>query len=205
MRRIIIAYALAISALCATPGCLSAIPIVGVSIASAGGIYGLVRWLTNQPWMVQICTWVGNEGALVCMANANATVDGDTIAACALGIQYLQTAEGTPAATVNAQLAAAIANLPASEQGAIQEAAAVLDEFLPPSTVSTVLTSGQINDIIGFLKGWQTGTQTSMNELPPTVQKMLLQARAKKLEVRAKHPPLLRAAVKGGWFVPPAK
>ena len=189
-----------------------AITITGCSGIEMGAIFGgsasaggVAYYLLNLPWMSKLCYYVGDEAAMVAMADANRTIDADTIAACAIAISYCQTAEGLPASQVNATLAQAIANLPATEQAQIQEAAGVLDDFLPPSTAAVALTSNEINDLVGFLQGWTAGTQTEMNEQPaPAAQaKNLAQVRLKVANIRAKHPPKIKAAnYKGGWFKP---
>ena len=189
----------------ATGGCITGAELA-VVVGAPPTLTGLILWLTSQKWFGTLCYYIGDEGAMVCMANANRTVDQDTIGACAVILSGLQTAEGLPASQVNANLAAAIANLPVAEQGAIQEAAGILDDVLPISTSAVALTSAQINDIVQFVTGWQTGTTTEMNEQPATAQAKLLEARKNIAEKKDRHKDkLLRATppVKGGWFVPP--
>ena len=175
--------------------------MIAAGIAGAGGLSGIALWLTKQPWMAKICYWVGDEAALTAMPVASATVDADVIALCAEGVAYCQSAQGIPAATVNATLAASLKNLPPAQVAQIQAAALILDEFLPPSTSTIVLTSEQLNDIIGFLQGWEDGTRTCLNNISAVAQEAALaKAQAKKSELRAKHPQLARAAQPGGWF-----
>jgi hypothetical protein len=183
-------------------GCAESALIAGAT-GGAAGIGGAVYYLTSQPWFAKICYWVGDEGALVCMRDANATIDQDTIGACGLAISYLQTAEGLPAATVNAQLAQTIASLPATERGAIQEAAAILDEYLPPATSILEMSKKQLNDIVQFLTGWQDGTKTCLDNLPASIRARL-KATAKIANLRAAHPALAKASPATGWFSPAA-
>jgi len=205
MRKVFLTLALACAV--ATGGCMTGAELAAITGGSAT-VGGTIYWLTSQSWFGKLCYYIGDEGAMVCMANANRTVDQDTIGACAVGISFLQLAEGLPASQVNAQLAQAISNLPATEQGAIQEAAAILDDVLPPSTATTALTSAQINDIVQFLTGWEAGTTTEMNEQPAVAQAKLLEARKYIAEKKDRHKDKLRRAtppVKSGWFVPPVK
>jgi hypothetical protein len=184
-------------------GCADAL-FLKIGIPVGAGVGGVAYWLSNQPWAAKICYWIGDEAALTVMQSAPANVDADTIAVCAEGIAYIQTAQDIPAATVNATLAASLANLPAAQVAQIQEAAAILDEFLPAATSTLPLTSAQLNDIEGFLNGWQDGTKTCLNNIPVAViQAALEKAKGKVADLRAKHPAKIKA-VKGGWFVPPA-
>ena len=76
------------------------------------------------------------------------------------------------------------------------------------TTLNKSLTSNQVNDIEGLLKGFRDGTQTCMDNLPASLpfQKALLKAQAEKSNLRAKHPQAQNLrTVKGGWFVPPAQ
>jgi hypothetical protein len=84
----------------------------------------------------------------------------------------------------------------------IQEAAQFLDEFLPPSTSTLVLTKDELNDIIGFLEGWEDGTRTCLDNLPAS-RKELLKAKSKIASIRSHHPQGVKAAQPGGWFVLP--
>jgi hypothetical protein len=182
-------------------GCLS----TGALIGTAGGtatIGGVIYWLMNQNWMAKICYWVGDEAALKVMPVASKNVDADVIAFCAECIAYCESANNLDAATVNAELAAAISTLPPAQVAAIQEAAKFLDEFLPPATSTAVLTSAELNDIIGFLKGWKEGTTVCMNNLPADVQKALSKATNERTKLRAKHAAKMKAEASqsGGWF-----
>ena len=194
------------TALVVLPSCTGAQTLlvkVGVPAAASAG--GIAYWVFNQPWAAKICYWIADEAALRVMQKCPATADKDVIAFCGEGIAYLQTAQGLDAATINAQLATALVRLPPNIQADFQEAATILDEFLPPATATVALTSAQINDIVGFLKGWQDGTTTCLDELPASLllQEAQEKATRKVQDLRAKHPAKLKA-VKGGWFVPPA-
>ena len=185
-----------------------------LAIFGGGGGAAYVAYrLFNQPWMSKVCYFVADEAALRVMPKCSAQVDNDAIATCGICIQYMQTANGVPAATINANLAAALANLPPDVQAYFQEAAKDLDDFLPPATSMVVLTSNQINDIIGFLQGWADGTTTCRNNLPAllgdtfdgarphSVKQDLLHAQSKLSSLREKHPPKDKVAgASGGWF-----
>ena len=196
---VVCAFALAFSLVC-LPGCLTGAELAAVTGGTAT-IGGTIYWLTNQPWMAQICYWVGDEAALTAMPGASRNLDADVIAFCDEGIAYLDKAKGLPADVVNATLAAQLAKLPAAQVGYIQAAATILDDFLPPSTATVALTGDQINDIEGLLNGFRDGTQTCMDKLPPEIQKALAAARAKQTNIHAKHPAGIKAGLPGGWFV----
>ena len=180
-------------------GCVSG-PEMGAIFGGAATVGGAVYWLTNQPWMAKLCYYIGDEAALLAMKSASKTVDQDTIVACDICVDYLESASSVPAATVNAELAAAIANLPTDEQQKIQDAATALDDFLPPAVSTATLTSTQLNDIIGFVKGWRDGTTTDMDNAVSAVEKKLAKAQSEKLQLKAKHADKLKASPPTGWF-----
>jgi hypothetical protein len=181
--------------------------IIAAATGGAGGAGGLAYWLMNQPWMAKICYWVADEASLDVMKDASATVDAGVIGFCSEGVAFLGNAEGLPASQVNATLAANLQSLPVSTQQAIQDAAQVLDDFLPAADSALPLTSNQLQDLTSFMQGWRDGANVCLNDLPPAVQKAIAKAAKEKASLRAKHPAGLKA-VKGGWFkpapVPPA-
>jgi len=181
--------------------------IGGVAMGGAAGAAVVVKWLASQSWMPTICYWAGDEAALAAMPAASRNLDADVVAFCDEAIAYLDNANGMSADVVNATLVAQIAKLPPAQIAWIQGAAVILDDFVPPAVSTAVLTSSQINCIEGLVKGIRDGTQTCMDKLPVEVQKALLKAQSKKLDVRLKHPAQLKVGIAaGGWFKPaPAK
>ena len=220
MQKFIMVLCVVIGMIGATPEAkaMSIGPEIAAIFGGGGGAAYLAWRLFNQPWMAKVCYWVGDEAALNVMPKCSAAVDNDVIAVCGEGVAYMQTANGVPAATINAQLVAALANLPPNVQAELADAATALDDFLPPAASATVLTTNQINDIIGFLQGWQDGTTTCRNNIaaakadlfdgarPHTVKQELLHARAKLSSIREKHPPKDKVVgASGGWFKPVVK
>lgn len=207
MRRrifVLVAVMMLVSSAFFLHGCAPAI-IAGATggAVTAGGV---AIWLTQQPWAAKICYWVGNEGALQMMPMASKNEDADVIAVLADCISYIQKAENIPADQVNAQLAASLQNLPAAQVAYIQEAASVLDEFVPATTSTLPLTSAQLNDIVNFLQGYQDGTRTCMDKLPSQVVKSLAKAQSKRASIRESHSiPMKTDIKKGGWFCPSPK
>lgn len=180
-------------------GCAGVAAIAGMAGGGAAA-GGLAYWLVSQPWFANLCYYVGDEGALVAMANANRTIDQDTIGACALAVATVKTMAGEPASKVNAELSAAISKLPLEEQAAIQEAATILDAILPEAASTIPLTASEVNDIVAFLQGWSDGTTTCMEKLPADVAKKLASAREHIRKQRASHPMGVKVTKITGWF-----
>ena len=72
--------------------------------------------------------------------------------------------------------------------------------FVAVPSANVILSSGEIEDIRQFIKGWRDGTQTALNNAADVPAK-LAKATAKKIKLQMKRPGKFAVAQSGGgWF-----
>ena len=189
--------AVAVLLVCGTFGCAESV-VIGSGTGGAALAGGAAYYFLNLNVTAQICYWIGDEGALLVMPHASTAVDKDVLMACQDALDYLDNAKGLPAEVVNQVITAKFANLPPDIKAALVAAAVVLGQYVPSANV--ILSSGEIEDIRQFIKGWRDGTQTALNNAADVPAK-LAKATAKKIKLQMKRPGKFAVAQSGGgWF-----